>query len=97
METVINKISPTEIEGSSYKGQAIYTTANLIIEALGIEPSVWDNCVCEWYLQHNGFNFSIYSDKPVKGDDVTWFRIGAFSKAESIEILDFIMYSLKSL
>ena len=96
MKTKLNTILPVELNGTSYQGSAIRTTANLLSEAIGIEPSVWNKDVCEWYLQHGDYKFSLYCNSEINGDDVVWFRIGAKNNISSIEAKDIILHMLKT-
>ena len=96
MKTKLNKIDSVELNGTSYKGVAIRTTINLLKDALGVNPSIWDKNACEWYLQHGEYKFSLYSTTPLKGDDVAWFRIGTIDKFSSFEVKDIILHMLKA-
>lgn len=98
MKTSFNKISAKDVSGTSYKGYAVRTTANLLIEALGIKPNVWLSDLCEWYLEHGDIKFTLYavSSTGVKGDEVLWFRIGTFTKIESIDVVDMVIHCLKT-
>ena len=96
MKTKLNTIAPRELNGSSYQGLAIMTTVNLLNDALGIEPSVWNNNSCEWWLQHGEYKFSLYCNSAINGDDVVWFRIGSINTLSAIEAKDIILHMLKT-
>ncbi len=58
---MINTVLPNELIGANYKGHAIRSTVNLLVEAIGIEPSKYTSDLCEWYLQSGDLKFYLYS------------------------------------
>jgi hypothetical protein len=95
---MINTVLPNELIGANYKGHAIRSTVNLLVEAIGIEPSKYTSDLCEWYLQSNDLKFYLYCyryPKKLGWDDVVWFRIGTYTNNDSIYAKDIIIDLLK--
>lgn len=92
----LRKITPHDLNGTSYKGHAIYTTADQITNAIGMAPHVSENGVCEWYLKLENISFSLYCHSCNTRNETNWFRIGAISVLESIEVKDILTNALKT-